>query len=117
MMSEAFLQNLRKFFNFDVDVVGYENIPDDIGGHYKFEKSVTTINGCVRPLHGDETLSADKLTVFSTHTLYCEKEIIGDESIDETKVIRHREKEYDVLFVQDVMNFNDMLQVSLRLIE
>jgi hypothetical protein len=120
MMSEAFLQNLRKFFNFGVDVVEYEDIPDDIGGHYKFEKSVTTINGIIRPIQQrteNEIISADKLTVFSTHMLYCEKEIIGEETIDETKFIRYRGKEYDVLFVQNVMNFDDMLQVNLRLIE
>lgn len=115
MMSEMFLENLRSFFKRDIEVISYVKFSDGIGGHIKEEDTVITINGLIRPVWGDENLSADKLTVTGGHILYCEKEDTT-EDITESKVVVYRNQKYEVLFVKNMMNFDDMLQVNLRLI-
>ena len=70
---------------------------------------LTTIQGYIRTLNGNERVSTDKVTVYSTHKMYC---YITD--IIEADRIVYKGNLYDVKLIDDKREF---YQVDLELIE
>jgi SPP1 family predicted phage head-tail adaptor len=69
-----------------------------------------TISGQIRPLSGDERLSADKKTLFASHRLYTDPaDITEADRVNDNGLI------YDIKFVHDPMNFGRFLQIDLEL--
>lgn len=68
-----------------------------------------TIKGYIRTLNGGERVSTDKVTVYSTHKMYC---YITD--IIEADRIVYKGRTYDVKLIDDKREF---YQVDLELIE
>lgn len=105
------IENIERFFASGISVL--RNDPDDnkIGGKIDNWELHLEIDGIIRPLSGNEAVSGDKLTLIATHTLYC-----GVHDILETDRIRDAAgNEYDIKFVQNPMNMNNHLQISMEI--
>lgn len=86
--------------------------PNGMGGWSESWQPHLTINGRIRPLSGDERLSADKVTVYATHKLYT---FLYD--ITEKDRVVFEGQVYDVKAVINPMTLNRFLQVDLELVQ
>ena len=87
-------------------------VPNGMGGQSETWSLFKTIDGCIRPLQGDERLSADKKTVIATHRLYCDY----DSSILQTDRVVDSGKEYEIRYINDPMQMHQFLQIDMELI-
>lgn len=71
-----------------------------------------TISGIIRELSGDEVRAGGKDTPVSTHRMYCRKT-----AIKQSDRILFENKTYEVTDINDVMNFGQLLQIGLVLIQ
>jgi SPP1 family predicted phage head-tail adaptor len=71
-----------------------------------------TVDGLIRPLTGDERLSADKTTLYSTHRFYTDP---GD--ITEADRVNDNGTIYRIKFPADPMGFGRFMQVDLELMQ
>lgn len=70
-----------------------------------------TVNGLLRQLSGNETVMSQKDTASSSHRMYCRKvDITTNDRVVQGGVY------YDVIRVNNVMNFDQLLQVDLDVI-
>lgn len=105
------IEHIEHFFAPGISVLRNDPDDNDIGGQVDDWTLHLSIDGIIRPLSGNEAVSADKLTLIATHTLYC-----GVHDILETDRIRDAAgNEYDIKFVQNPMNMGNHLQISLEL--
>ena len=81
---------------------------NDIGGWKEEWTTHALVVGLIRPLSGQERLSADKHTLVATHKFYCSPIDIkeGDRLIKDDRV-------FDVVFVKDPMSMGHHLEVDL----
>lgn len=70
-----------------------------------------TIKGRLRQLSGNEQYQSGKDTHVSTHRLYTRSL-----DFEQTDKIIYNGDEYDVVRINDVMNFNQLMQVDLELV-
>lgn len=103
------------------------------GEEVKEWQDYAVIMARIRPLTGNQRLTADKHTYFASHRLYCK----GTVELDDTFIIEsdipltgemtyaitnedrflYRGKNYKINFVADVMNFARLLQIDLEIVE
>ena len=83
---------------------------DAYGGVATTYSTHLAVRGRLRPLSGDQRLSADRQTEFATHRFYCNPADIqpGDE-------IRKDGDRYLVKFASDVMTMGRLMQVDVEL--
>ena len=67
-----------------------------------------TIKGRLRKLSGNEIVRSDQLQSIGTHRLYCYPADI----VKETDRIVFNGKNYEIIDVNNVMNFDDLLQIE-----
>ena len=103
---------ISKYYESGIVIQRLTQVSNGMGGYTDTWSTHLTINGRIRPLNGNERLSADKTTLFATHRLYCD--VID---IKESDRVLYNSKIYQVKFVSNVMNFDRHLQVDLELIE
>lgn len=85
--------------------------PKKIGGQIDHYNLHLSISATLRPLSGSEVVSADKMTLIGTHTLYCAVcDVLETDRIEDPEG-----NQYDIKFVQNVMSMNNHLQISLEL--
>ena len=84
---------------------------DDYGGITEQWTKQADIDGRMRPLTGDKRLSADKDTFFGSHRFYTKRA-----DIKEGDQLR-KDKDYEVKFVADIMQFGELVQVDCVVIE
>ncbi len=70
------------------------------------------VQGRMRQLNGNERFTSGKDTTFSTHRLYCDPA-----DILPTDRISYDGRKYDIHAVNDVMNFDRLMQVDCELID
>ena len=74
------------------------------------DKEFSPISARLRPLSGEEQLSADKKTLFSTHKLYC-----GIHDIKEAdRYVSPDGEIYNIKFVKDPMSMGNHLEIDLE---
>ena len=110
MISDKFLENLRKFFVDDIDIIENIKVSDKIGGAYDLPEVVNQLNGRIRPLKGEERQVAGKPTLLASHVLYCEY----TDWIRQKHLIEWQGKKYKILFIQNLMEFDKMMQIYLE---
>lgn len=82
-----------------------------IGGKSETWNDHLTILGKIRPLNGNERFSADKVTLYATHRLYC---TLAD--ITELDRVVYNNQTYEIKYINNPMNMNRFLQVDLELV-
>ena len=106
------LKRIEKFYTTGHKIQEYTPGEEGFGGSEGTwsEKSFSPISARLRPLSGDERLSADKKTLFSTHKLYCGIHDIteADRYVDPDGYI------YNIIFVKDPMSMGNHLEVDLE---
>ena len=104
--------NMRRFYTPGKQVMRKTKTPNGMGGYSESWSLFKTIDGCIRPLQGDERLSADKKTLFATHRLYCDY----DTSILQTDRISDSGHDYEIKFINDPMQMHEFLHIDMELI-
>ena len=80
----------------------------DIGGREVDSTTDVTVAGRMRPLSGDERLSADKQTLYATHRFYTDPVTVGQDD----NIISPDGDLYRVVFVKDVMTMGRHLEID-----
>lgn len=107
------IHGIDKYFS----TVGLERLTpttDAWGNKIDSWVAVPNIKGLIRQLNksGEEQYTSDKKNINTTHRMYCRK---NDVRINDRVVFMARK--YDVVAVNDVMNFEELYQVELVLRE
>ncbi len=89
-----------------------QTIENEYGDLVQGYATLRTIKGRIRQLSADEVVASGKETGISTHRLYTREldVILKDRFL-------YKSKNYLVKAVNDVMNFGELLQVDLEVIE
>jgi SPP1 family predicted phage head-tail adaptor len=103
---------MRKYYEPNIEIQRRTLTQNAFGEFVEVWGLHLTIDGRIRPLNGNERLSADKTTLFATHRLYCD---VAD--ITEVDRVVYQGKIYNIKFVSNVMNFNRHLQIDLEMVE
>ena len=77
------------------------------------EEQETQIQGILRVMSGNERFTADKETLFATHRLYTDH--LNWKQTD--KVRDEQGKDYKVKLINNVMGFDDLVQVDCEMVE
>lgn len=115
MMSDRFLKQIEKYFVSGINIMKITQQDNGIGGFIDTEELVLEIPAKIRPLSGDEKLSADKLTLFATHKMYC-KNLEINQTEDITYFIKdtNYNKKYEIVFISNMMLFDELWQIDLK---
>ena len=85
----------------------------DIGGFKdSWADNITDFKALIRPNPGSETEAGNKISHVKTYTMYCDVEEIREDD----RVIDSGGKVYMIRDVQNPMNFDNHLQISLEVI-
>jgi head-tail adaptor len=105
------IENITRYYTSGITVKRYTSTQNDYGeAVFTYSSSANTeILGKIRPLKGDERYASDKITLFATHRLYCDPI-----TITEKDIVVSGTSTYSVVFVNNVMNFNRLMQVDLE---
>lgn len=90
----------------------YTETFDSYGTPVKTPSKVKDIKGRLRQLRGDERFISDKVTSITTHRFYTRELTITP--LDE---IRKDGQAYEVVAVNNVMTFDDFVQLDLEVIQ
>jgi head-tail adaptor len=103
------IEQISHWYTMPIKVL--RNVPTDngMGGWVDHWSTHLNILGWLRPISGNESKTADKLTFHATHRLYCAPDdiLVTDRIEDEDEEI------YDIGFVHNVMNMGNHLQIDL----
>lgn len=102
---------IEKYFVPGIIVERYIEGTDELGNAIKTWQPHLAIDGLIDALSGDEQSRADAPAVTATHMLFCP---VVD--ITEKDRVKYRGKVYNVKFVDNPMNYDRFLQVSLEVI-
>lgn len=104
------IKGISKYYTTGHEIERSTDATGGFGGFARTWSSHLSPAGRLRPLSGDQQLSADKETAFATHRFYC--------APDDIKVTdRYKDPDgniYRIKFVSDVMNMDNHLQVDLE---
>lgn len=103
--------SIDKYFE-DIDIERFGLVENEWGDLVEDYSLYKTIQGRIRQLSGDERLISNKDTSMTTHRLYT-KEL----DILVTDRVKYKDKWYNIVTVNNVMNFDRIVQIDLRLIE
>lgn len=106
------IQGVDKYLTQDVKVYRPTSTIDEYGSPVVVNTLVTTIKGRLRQLSENERLSAQKVEHYGTHRLYTLENIIQNEDY-----IEYQLQKFNVIGVNNVMNFNEFYQIELELRE
>ena len=107
------LQLITGYYNENVTV--WRNYPtvNDFGDYAdSWQEYLEDVPARIRPLNGSERLLADKDTLYASHRMYCGiEDILERDEIEDESGNRYR-----VVFVSNVMNWNNHLQIDMELV-
>lgn len=106
------IKGIEKYYKPGIEVKRNNPTPNGIGGWVDSYELHLEIVGRIRPLSGSELEIADKLTVRSTHRLYC---AVCD--IKEADRVYYDGRIYNVQIVMNMMDMDNHLQIDMMVIE
>ncbi len=101
---------MKKYFTTGHKVEQYTETDTGFGGPTYTWTEKLTLDARLRPLSGEERLSADKQTLHTTHKLYCDV-------LDITEQDRYVDPDgniYHIVFVKNPMNMDRHLEIDLE---
>jgi len=101
------LLGIDKFF-YDIDIERPTQTSDEWSGGNETFTTHKTVQGLIRQLNGNEINVSQKDTAIATHRMYCR---IAD--ILTTDRVLYNSIYYSITRVNNVMNFNALMQVDL----
>lgn len=101
--------SIETYYESGIVIQRKTSVSNGLGGMVDSWSTHLTIDGRIRPLSGNEKISADKNTLYVTHRLYCS---ILD--ITEKDRVLFNGVKYEVKFVANPMNFGRYLMVDLE---
>jgi head-tail adaptor len=101
------LLGIDKFF-YDIDIERPTQTSDEWSGGSDTFATYKTIKGLIRQLNGHEANTSQKDTAIATHRLYCRIE-----DILTTDRVLYNSIYYSITRVNNVMNFDELMQVDL----
>ena len=104
------LQNIKRFFTLGHKIQRYSPGTPGFGGDNGEWENHLEVPGRLRPLSGDERMSADKMTLYATHRFYTDVADIKESD----RYIDPGGKVYEIKFVADPMNMGEFLQIDLE---
>jgi SPP1 family predicted phage head-tail adaptor len=107
------IEQISGYYTDDVVIQRKAQVSNGIGGFETTWNTHLTIKGKMRPLSGKEQLSADKMTVFATHKLYC---ALAD--ITEMDRVLFDGDIYEIKSTpKDVMNMHNHYEIDLEYVK
>ena len=102
--------DIRRFFTPGHKIQRYTPGTHGFGGNSGTWNDHLSPVGRLRPLAGNERMSADKMTLYATHRFYTDVADIteADRYLDPSG------KVYEIKFVSDPMNMGEFLQIDLE---
>lgn len=107
------INTVKKYLTETIKIYTVAETEDAYGGIYLARTLKATINGRVRQLNQTERYISDKNSEEVNARLY----IKPTTAIAITDEIEHKSRVYRIERVNDVMNFDELLQVDLRLVQ
>ncbi|SFJ83196.1 phage head closure protein [Thermoflavimicrobium dichotomicum] len=104
--------SIERFFVPGFELWRYTESSDELGNQVKVWSKVADLVGIMDAVTGTEQQVANAPQVTATHMFFT----YADTNIREKDRIRYKCKEYNILFIDDPMNYGRFLQVSLELI-
>jgi len=104
------INNIVSFFE-SVEIQRFERAENEWGDLVEEWTTYKTVQGRLRQLNSKEQLVSGKDNIVSTHRLYSK-----DTTITHLDRVVYRDKAYEILSVNDVMNFGELQQIDLRLV-
>lgn len=74
--------------------------PDDMGGEFTYVKCKRNVTGVLSTIRGDERLSADKLTVISSHHFYIDFPI--GETITAEDIFQYGTRKFEIIYIYNL---------------
>lgn len=104
------IQGIDKYFEpFSIERMSISY--DDFGSPTEAYTALKTASGRIRMLNASERFVNDKETQIGTHKLYTR-----EADIKASDRVVYRGNKYHVLYVNNVMNFNELYQVEMELV-
>ena len=104
------ITGIERFYTPGHRIEAYVETSQGFGGPVYHWKPKHTLAGRLRPLSGDERLSADKQTVFADHRFYCAVEDITEAD----RYVSPGGDIYDIKFIKDPMSMSNHLEIDLE---